>query len=34
MMFAQVVVTIGVNSRTVAVEGLHMNIQVLYQLLL
>jgi hypothetical protein len=34
MVFAPVVVTIGVNSRTVAVEGLHMNINILYQLLL
>jgi hypothetical protein len=34
MAFAQVVMTVGVNSRTVPVQGLHMNINILYQLLL
>jgi hypothetical protein len=34
MVFAQVVVTVGVDSRTVPVQGLHMNINILYQLLL
>jgi hypothetical protein len=34
MVFAQVVMTFGVNSRTVPVQGLHMNINILYQLLL
>jgi hypothetical protein len=34
MVFAQVVVMVGVNSRVVPVEGLHMNINILYQLLL
>jgi hypothetical protein len=32
MMFAQVMVTVGVNSRIVPVQGLHMNINILYQL--
>jgi hypothetical protein len=31
---SQVVVTVGVNSRTVPVRGLHMNINFLYQVLL
>jgi hypothetical protein len=31
---AQVVITVAVNSRTVPVQGLHMNINILYQLLL
>jgi hypothetical protein len=34
MVFAQVVVAVCVNSRTVPVQGLHMNINILYQLLL
>jgi hypothetical protein len=34
MVFAQVMVALGVNSRTVPVQGLHMNINILYQLLL
>jgi hypothetical protein len=34
MVFAQVVATFGVNSRTVPVQVLHMNINILYQLLL
>jgi hypothetical protein len=34
MVFAQVMVTVGVNSRTVPVQGLHMIINILYQLLL
>jgi hypothetical protein len=34
MVFAQVVVTVDVHSRTVPVQGLHMNINILCQLLL
>jgi hypothetical protein len=34
MVFAQVVVTVGVNSRTVPVQGLQININILHQLLL
>jgi hypothetical protein len=34
MVFVQVVVTVGVNSRRVPVQGLHMNIKILHQLLL
>jgi hypothetical protein len=34
MMFAQVVVTVGLNSRTVPVQWLHMSINILYRLLL
>jgi hypothetical protein len=34
MVFAQVVMVVGVNSRTVPVQGLHMNINIPYQLLL
>jgi hypothetical protein len=34
MVFAHVVVRIGLNSRTEPVQGLHMGINILYQLLL
>ena len=34
IVFAQAVMTVGVNSRTLPVQGLHMNINILYQLLL
>jgi hypothetical protein len=32
--FVQVIMTVGVNSRAVPVQGLHMNINILYHLLL
>jgi hypothetical protein len=34
LVFAPVVVMVAVNARAVPVQGLHMNINILYQLLL
>jgi hypothetical protein len=34
VVIAQVMMTVGVNSRTVPVYGVHINIDMLYQLLL